>query len=85
MLTYCNGNRGRSKAEVRLSVDVGGLGCVCAAFHVWEGGKITHSFFAGSRDFLEAMKSAAEASLRDLDRRGPALRAAGYEAEGGTS
>lgn len=54
-LTYTDGKRGKSKSEVKLSVDtfMGAL-----VFHVWEGGKITHTFYA-NQEFTQASEKYA--------------------------
>lgn len=59
------GNRGKSKAVVELSL---GVLFGTPTFHVWEGGKITHTFFAGDPEFLKAMVNAADAGMAERER-----------------
>ncbi len=56
-LSMVNGRRGKSKADVKLSVNTA-FGALWV--HVWEGGKITHTFNP-DREFAEAFATAAEA------------------------
>ena len=55
-MIYCKGTRGRSKRDVRLSVDLA-MGAVW--LHVWENGKITHSFTA-DRAFVDHVANCAK-------------------------
>ncbi len=62
---YCKGNRGKSKVEVRLSIDT----CMeQVILFVWEKGKITHTF-RPDRMMLEAMANEAGLALQRLKAR----------------
>jgi len=62
-MIYTNGKRGRSKVEVRLSINVV---FEAVALHVWEQGKITHTFYP-DREFLSAMQTHAADALKRLE------------------
>lgn len=64
-MIYCNGRRGKSKAEVRLSIDTIMEQVV---LYVWEKGKITHVFHP-DRIFLEAMVEQASDKLKAMEKK----------------
>lgn len=61
-MIYANGKRGKSKKELRLSIDVFMEALV---FHVWEDGKITHTFYA-DEIFANGCINNAQVYLRQL-------------------
>lgn len=62
-MQFVTGQRGRSKAEVKLSI---GTVFQSVYLHVFEGGKITHTFYP-NRAFLESMLDEATLALAALD------------------
>ncbi len=65
-LVFCNGKRGKSKAQVRLSANTV---FQSLALHVWEKGKITHSFYPNAA-FLSALIAHAQQALATIEGNG---------------
>ncbi len=64
-MIYCNGKRGKSKKPLKLSI---GTAFGNVALHVWEEGRITHTFFP-DRVFLEALANEANLALQAMQER----------------